>query len=135
MRVAIYARVSRAGQSVENPITALTEVGERLAWTFVEVFADQGISKAWIRRTPAGRASFQVFAELERALLSERVRASLQRQKAEGVRLGRPELAEEKRVVVRRELQAGKSIRQAALMAGCSVGSAHKVRATMSVEA
>lgn len=33
MKVAIYARVSQAGQSVENQITALTEVGGRLGWS------------------------------------------------------------------------------------------------------
>src|SRR5437764_6705624 len=43
--------------------------------------------------TPAGKAMFQmmgVFAEFERAMIQERVRAGLARARSEGKRLGRP---------------------------------------------
>jgi DNA invertase Pin-like site-specific DNA recombinase len=43
--------------------------------------------------TPMGKAMFQlcgVFAELERSIIQERVKAGLERAKAKGVRLGRP---------------------------------------------
>jgi DNA invertase Pin-like site-specific DNA recombinase len=43
--------------------------------------------------TPAGRAMFQMmglFAEFERAIIQERVRAGLRRAKDEGKQLGRP---------------------------------------------
>jgi DNA invertase Pin-like site-specific DNA recombinase len=43
--------------------------------------------------TPAGKAMFQmlgVFAEFERSMIRERVRAGLVRAKGEGKRLGRP---------------------------------------------
>jgi DNA invertase Pin-like site-specific DNA recombinase len=43
--------------------------------------------------TPAGKAMFQmmgVFAEFERAMIQERVRAGLARARDEGKRLGRP---------------------------------------------
>jgi DNA invertase Pin-like site-specific DNA recombinase len=46
--------------------------------------------------TPAGKAMFQmlgVFAEFERAMIQERVRAGLAQAKGEGKRLGRPPLA------------------------------------------
>ena len=46
--------------------------------------------------TPAGKAMFQmmgVFAEFERAIIQERVRAGLARAKSEGKRLGRPPIA------------------------------------------
>ena len=46
MRVAIYVRVSQAGQSIENQVSALREVGQRLAWNIVDVYADDGISGA-----------------------------------------------------------------------------------------
>jgi DNA invertase Pin-like site-specific DNA recombinase len=49
--------------------------------------------------TPAGKALFQmmgVFAEFERAMIQERVRAGLARAKAEGKRLGRPTIPEAK---------------------------------------
>ena len=45
--------------------------------------------------TPAGKAMFQmmgVFAEFERAMIQERVRAGLARARDEGKRLGRPPL-------------------------------------------
>jgi DNA invertase Pin-like site-specific DNA recombinase len=44
-------------------------------------------------RTPAGKAMFQmtgVFAEFERSMIRERVRAGLARAVAEGTKLGRP---------------------------------------------
>jgi DNA invertase Pin-like site-specific DNA recombinase len=48
--------------------------------------------------TPAGKAMFQmlgVFAEFERSIIQERVRAGLRRAKSEGKRLGRPPIAPE----------------------------------------
>jgi DNA invertase Pin-like site-specific DNA recombinase len=48
--------------------------------------------------TPTGKAMFQmagVFAELERAMIAERVRAGLRRAKDEGKPLGRPRIAVE----------------------------------------
>ena len=44
--------------------------------------------------TPTGKALFQmmgVFAEFERAMIAERVRAGLARARSEGKRLGRPD--------------------------------------------
>ena len=46
--------------------------------------------------TPAGKAMFQmmgVFAEFERAMIQERVRAGLARARDEGTKLGRPKIA------------------------------------------
>src|SRR4029079_15249713 len=46
--------------------------------------------------TPAGKAMFQmmgVFAEFERAMIAERVRAGLARARSGGKRLGRPPIA------------------------------------------
>jgi DNA invertase Pin-like site-specific DNA recombinase len=45
-RVAIYARVSTDGQSIENQLHELRAVAERLGWDVVATFADQGISGA-----------------------------------------------------------------------------------------
>ena len=47
MRVAVYARVSTdRNQTVENQLRDLTGVAQRLGWTIVEVFRDEGISGA-----------------------------------------------------------------------------------------
>jgi DNA invertase Pin-like site-specific DNA recombinase len=45
-RVALYARVSTGGQTVENQLRELQVVAERLGWEVVEEFVDQGISGA-----------------------------------------------------------------------------------------
>ena len=43
-RVALYARVSTDGQSVENQLEELREVAHRHGWHVVATFADRGIS-------------------------------------------------------------------------------------------
>ena len=58
-------------------------------------------------RTPAGKAMFQmmgVFAEFERAIVQERVRAGLKRAKSEGKQLGRPRIAPEMEERIRKAL-------------------------------
>ncbi|MXN67511.1 resolvase [Stappia sp. GBMRC 2046] len=47
MRTAIYARVSTdKNQTVENQLRDLQEIGERLGWTIVATFIDEGVSGA-----------------------------------------------------------------------------------------
>ena len=43
-RIALYARVSTDGQTVENQLEELREVAKRHGWEIVHVFADRGIS-------------------------------------------------------------------------------------------
>jgi len=45
-RVALYARVSTTGQTVENQIRELQEAADRHRWQVVAVFTDEGISGA-----------------------------------------------------------------------------------------
>ena len=55
------------------------------------------VGMAW-SVAPGGKAMFQmlgVFAEFERSIIQERVRAGLRRAKAEGKQLGRPRIAPE----------------------------------------
>jgi DNA invertase Pin-like site-specific DNA recombinase len=150
-RVALYCRVSTDGQTVENQLRELQAVADRLGWTVVATFSDQGISGAKGRdqrpgfdqmlkgvarkefdiiatwsvdrlgrslqhlvtflaeinarcvdlylhtqgldtSTPAGRALFgmlSVFSEFERAILVDRVKAGVNRAKAQGKHCGR----------------------------------------------
>ena len=46
MRVAIYARVSTDGQSVNSQLEALRQVADRRGWQVVKEYKDQGISGA-----------------------------------------------------------------------------------------
>jgi DNA invertase Pin-like site-specific DNA recombinase len=49
-RVALYARVSTTGQSVENQILELHQVAERMGWQVGAEFIDHGVSGAKGRR-------------------------------------------------------------------------------------
>lgn len=46
MRVALYARVSTAGQTVENQLRELRAVAKRRKWRIVDTYCDEGISGA-----------------------------------------------------------------------------------------
>jgi DNA invertase Pin-like site-specific DNA recombinase len=64
--------------------------------------------------TPAGKAMFQmmgVFAEFERSMIQERVRAGLSRVKDEGKRLGRPRIAPDLETRILAALKAGGTVR------------------------
>jgi DNA invertase Pin-like site-specific DNA recombinase len=192
-RVAVYARVSTDGQSVNAQLAELQEVAARRGWEIVTEYMDKGISgakgrdkrpgldamlKAATRRefdmvaawsvdrlgrslqhlvaglsdlqaagvglylhkqaldttTPSGKAMYGmlgVFAEFERDMIAERVRAGMKQAAAKGTRsgkaIGRPKIngkAERKA----RELKAkGLSIRKIAALLGISVGKVHGI--------
>src|SRR6195256_2412927 len=78
--------VDRLGRSLQDLIGFLSELH---SLGIDLVLHQQGIDTT----TPAGKAMFQmmgVFAEFERAMIQERVRAGLARAKSEGKRLGSP---------------------------------------------
>ena len=190
-RAALYLRVSKHDQTIENQRIELERVAAAKGWKIVSVFKDEGISgsfgrgvrsqydamlKSGVRAqhdvvmawdvsrlsrslaelvatldelhalgidlylhqqaidttTPAGKAMFQmcgVFAEFERGILSERVKAGLIRAKAEGKVLGRPvKVANAKKIIDDR--MTGKTIREIAKDEGLSVGKVHKVLTT-----
>jgi DNA invertase Pin-like site-specific DNA recombinase len=81
--------VDRLGRSLQDLITFL---GELHALGIDLFLHQQGLDTT----TPAGKAMFQmmgVFAEFERVMIQERVRAGLARARSEGKRLGRPPIA------------------------------------------
>jgi DNA invertase Pin-like site-specific DNA recombinase len=75
--------VDRLGRSLQDLVGFLSELS-------IDLFLhQQGLDTT----TPAGKAMFQmmgVFAEFERSMIQERVRAGLRRAKDEGKQLGRP---------------------------------------------
>ena len=86
----------------------------------------QGIDTA----TPAGKALFQmlgVFAEFERSMIVERVKAGLRRAWKAGKTLGRTVVMDEKKTAKLRALRAqGSSIRQIAAQLGVGVGTVQR---------
>ena len=78
--------VDRLGRSLQDLVGFLSELHALKIDLFLR---QQGLDTT----TPAGKAMFQmmgVFAEFERAMIAERVRAGLARARGEGKRLGRP---------------------------------------------
>jgi DNA invertase Pin-like site-specific DNA recombinase len=85
--------------------------------------------------TPAGKALFQmmgVFAEFERAMIQERVKAGLQRAKAQGKVLGRPSTQLEKVEAIKAGLRAGSvGIIKLAKLHGVGVGTVQRIKAAL----
>src|SRR5262245_52498576 len=83
--------VDRLGRSLQDLVGFLSELHALKIDLYLH---QQGIDTT----TPGGKAMFQmmgVFAEFERSMIQERVRAALRRAKSEGKRLGRPPIASE----------------------------------------
>jgi DNA invertase Pin-like site-specific DNA recombinase len=66
-----------------------------------------------------------VFAEFERAMIQERVRAGLARARAEGKQLGRPKIEEKPNAPFRRKNRPG--LRKIAAMLGVAVGTVQRI--------
>jgi DNA invertase Pin-like site-specific DNA recombinase len=82
--------VDRLGRSLQDLVAFLNELHSKNINLFLH---KQGIDTT----TPAGKLLFQmlgVFAEFERSMIVERVKAGLQRAKAEGKTLGRPRVGD-----------------------------------------
>ncbi len=81
--------VDRLGRSLQHLVAFIDEIhGKRIDLYLHQ----QGLDTT----TPAGKALFQmcgVFAEFERAMVQERVKAGLARARAQGKRLGRPRVS------------------------------------------
>jgi DNA invertase Pin-like site-specific DNA recombinase len=84
--VLVVWRLDRLGRNLRHLITMLEEL-QALGIAFVSL--NEGIDAT----TPAGKLQMHVLgaiAEFERARIAERVKAGLQRARAQGKRLGRP---------------------------------------------
>lgn len=114
--------VSRLGRSLSGLVDTL----EQLQANRVDLYLHQ---QALDTTTPSGKAMFQmtgVFAEFERAMISERVKAGLCRAKAQGKTLGRPRIQVDNRKILN-ERNAGYSLRRIAELNGISLGSAYSI--------
>src|SRR5271154_7389092 len=194
VRVAIYSRVSTDHQTTENEERELHAIADRMGWTVVKVYRDQGVGGAKSREnrpafdalckdasrrqfdliaawsvdrlgrslqdlvgflteihalginlflhqqgidttTPAGKALFQimgVFAEFERAMIQERVKAGLERARAQGKRLGRRPIDARKEAAIRTDLLEGKAgIMKLAASHGVGVGTVQRIKVAL----
>ena len=114
--------VSRLSRSLVDLVTTLDE----LHACGIDLYLHQ---QAIDTTTPAGKAMFQmcgVFAEFERGILSERVKAGLNRAREEGKVLGRPIKIANIRAVLKDRTE-GKTIRQISAKHSLSIGKVHKL--------
>jgi DNA invertase Pin-like site-specific DNA recombinase len=117
--------VDRLGRSLQELVALLGELRAKGVDLYLH---QQGLDTS----TPAGKAMFQmlgVFAEFERAMIVERVRAGLRRARAQGKRLGRPRVGEKVEAAIRRELAKGRGIHAVARAVGVGAGTVQRVRA------
>ena len=115
--------VDRLGRSLQDLVGFLGEMKAKEVDLYLH---QQGLDTS----TPAGRAMFQmlgVFAEFERAMIQERVRAGLARASAEDKRLGRPPIPAKAEAAIRTARADGKTIRRIAADFRIVVGTVHRI--------
>lgn len=84
--------------------------------------------------TPSGKLLFHVcgvFAEFERSIISERVRAGLDKARAKGKRLGRPKVSRDKEAEIRTMLEDGVGILKTAKTLGVGSGTVQRIKKEM----
>jgi len=119
--------VDRLGRSLPDLLATLQE----LHGAGVDLYLHR---QAIDTRTPAGKALFQmlgVFAEFERAMIQERVKAGVARAKAHGIKFGRPTIGEDKEKQIRELYREGRSYRAIANQVGCGISAVQRVLGQM----
>jgi DNA invertase Pin-like site-specific DNA recombinase len=117
--------VDRLGRSLQDLIAFLSELHAVRVDLYLH---QQGLDTT----TPSGKAMFQmmgVFAEFERAMIQERVRAGLKRARNEGKTLGRPRIPEKTERAVQAALAKKNrpGVRKIAAALGVAVGTVQRI--------
>lgn len=120
--------VDRLGRSLQDLVGFLGELHAAGVDLYLE---RQGVDTS----TPAGRALFQmlgVFAEFERALIQERIKAGIAKAKASGTKsgrpFGRPTIDDARRLQIEVLLRDGIGIRRVARMTGSGNGVVARIK-------
>jgi DNA invertase Pin-like site-specific DNA recombinase len=122
--------VDRLGRSLQDLVGFLSEIHALKIDLYLH---QQGIDTT----TPAGKAMFQmmgVFAEFERSMIQERVRAGLARARAEGTTLGRPRVPAKVESAIRAALATGDAgMQKIAARFGVGTGTVQRIKSEMAV--
>jgi DNA invertase Pin-like site-specific DNA recombinase len=115
--------VDRLGRSLQDLVAFLSEIHG----VGIELYLhQQGLDTS----TAPGKTMFQmlgVFAEFERTIIQERIRAGLKRAVADGKQLGRPKIDEAVEKRIQTQLRAGKGILKVAKELGVGTGTVHRI--------
>lgn len=120
--------VDRLGRSLQELVAFLDELRSKGVDLYLH---QQGLDTS----TPAGKAMFQmlgVFAEFERAIIVQRVKAGLARARAAGRVGGRPSVPEHVEAEARACLAKGLGVRETARQVGVSTSVVQRVKAEAS---
>jgi len=115
--------VDRLGRSLQQLVALLSDLHAKDVDLYLH---QQGIDTT----TSAGKAMFQmcgVFAEFERAMIRGRVKAGLERARAQGKALGRPRTPQVVEKKIRAARRQGKGIRKIARERGIGVSTVQRV--------
>jgi DNA invertase Pin-like site-specific DNA recombinase len=115
--------IDRLGRSLHHVVEFMAELGELGVGLYLH---QQAVDSS----TPAGKAMLSmcgVFAEFERAIIVERVRAGLARARAQGTRLGRPRVDEETEIAIRQKRSEGCGILKIARELGVGVSVVQRI--------
>jgi len=123
--------VDRLGRSLQDLVAFLSEIHALRIDLYIH---QQGLDTT----TPAGKAMFQmmgVFAEFERAMIAERVRAGMARARENGTKsgnaIGRPRIDGKVEEEIRGLLGSGKGICSTAVAAGVGVATVQRIKSEM----
>jgi DNA invertase Pin-like site-specific DNA recombinase len=115
--------VDRLGRSLQHLVSFLSELHAKDVGLYLH-------QQAVDTTTPAGRVLFQmmgVFAEFERSIIQERVKAGLQRARKNGKTLGRPRIPKSKERAIKAARTSGKAIKAIAKELRVGVGTVQRV--------
>lgn len=116
-------RVDRLGRSLQHLVGLLSDLQAKGIDLYLH---QQGIDTT----TAAGKALFQmcgVFAEFERAMIRERVKAGLERVRAQGKTLGWPQTSASMEQKIQAACRQGKGIQKIAKELGIGVSTVQRV--------
>jgi DNA invertase Pin-like site-specific DNA recombinase len=115
--------IDRLGRSLID----LLDTIQHLEACGVDLYLDQ---QAIDTTTPMGRLVFQItgaFAEFERTMIRQRIKAGLKRAVAQGVKLGRPKIDRTTERKVRKQLARGEGILKVAKSLGIGTGTVQRI--------
>jgi DNA invertase Pin-like site-specific DNA recombinase len=121
--------IDRMGRSLLDLLTTIQHLQERR----VDLYLDR---QQLDTTTSNGKLLFQIigaFAEFERSMIQERVKAGLQRARARGKTLGRPRVPTETEDAVRAALARGTGIVKTAKTLGLGTKTVQRIKAEMAL--